>query len=963
MSIFETRIFAFAPRRAGAKRNRKERTFARACEFGCDASGLGSPVLLRFGKTSSPAANALQSCVILRLVASERKQNVFGLLFSAKLFSLQSDYGGLSMRLPYLTFLFLSFALRTVGAQQETGNLHGFVSDAQSRLRLAGVSVLLVGTGLGDASDLTGFYKIDGIPAGEYEVEFRLVGYRTRRQKVVIRRGKTTELDVVLVSEVLAGREVTVEAERAEELRARISKPTLQVASQEVKSLSGALQDVMRTLPTRAGVVATSDFSNQFVVRGGGPEQNLVLLNDVEIYNPYRGSGMPSPINPDLVETVNLYAGGYPASYGDRLSSVLTAYTRGGTTSKWLAGRLGLNLVNANFAFEGKLPRWNGSWLVGGRRTYKQLFTDAWARRLTPNEVALPDFEDWQAVVTLRPTIWHKVRVHTYYGRHDQNWLVRDEVGEQEGSKLDGRDHLENLAVGVTWDYLPSVNSAIHSYANWYRNRGRTAFSSALIPNNDRAALGAQFTPPPPPFGEQDTTRFDYAQDFDFKRISAGAWFVQELGNQVWEAGVGLNFLENTIRGQLSLDEFGETVFEALRAAPNWLGAVTDSAGREASYQRMHFYVQDKIALQEGRMFVQPGLRFDLYGLTNQALLSPRLRFGYQLDDRTELRAAAGIFRQSPGYEKLLDGGQIFNILRVRSLEDLSAEKATHFQLGGTRSFEERWKIDLDFYYKRFDGLVGQERRLVNQPTPVYVTGAPAQASSYEVETQVASFVVPSAANNLDGQAYGVDLVLEKVRRASGDRFYGRLAYSLSRSTRETRIQGQKFSYPYEFDRTHSLNLAFNYRIGPFTVGVSWQYGTGFPYTPAVNVQPLVGVVMPDSVTVLNVVFSDPATGFARFVPTFGSAENINSARLPAYHRLDARITYATEIWKSSWNFYLDFINVYNRKNVLFYRYRIEIEGDDENLPPSLRFPKPVLLRKPVLMYPFIPSFGIEISF
>ncbi|MCH7678631.1 hypothetical protein IID10_04605 [candidate division KSB1 bacterium] len=100
-----------------------------------------------------------------------------------------------------------------------------------------------------------------------------------------------------------------------------------------------------------------------------------------------------------------------------------------------------------------------------------------------------------------------------------------------------------------------------------------------------------------------------------------------------------------------------------------------------------------------------------------------------------------------------------------------------------------------------------------------------------------------------------------------------------------------------------------------------------------------------------------------RFIPTFGGPENINSSRFPDYHRLDARITYSTQLFDSSWQFYLDFINVYNRKNVLFYRNIIRIEGADEHIPLALRFPKPALFREPVYMYLFIPSLGLSVTF
>ncbi|MCG8607726.1 hypothetical protein MJD09_22425, partial [bacterium] len=110
------------------------------------------------------------------------------------------------------------------------------------------------------------------------------------------------------------------------------------------------------------------------------------------------------------------------------------------------------------------------------------------------------------------------------------------------------------------------------------------------------------------------------------------------------------------------------------------------------------------------------------------------------------------------------------------------------------------------------------------------------------------------------------------------------------------------------------------------------------------------------------VILTDPDTGTARFIPNFGGPENINSLRYPAYHRLDARVTYLTKLFKHDLQIYLDFINFYDRKNVLFYRTITKTEID-LNLPPSLRFPKIRAFEEPVYMHPFIPSVGMKLSF
>ena len=148
-------------------------------------------------------------------------------------------------------------------------------------------------------------------------------------------------------------------------------------------------------------------------------------------------------------------------------------------------------------------------------------------------------------------------------------------------------------------------------------------------------------------------------------------------------------------------------------------------------------------------------------------------------------------------------------------------------------------------------------------------------------------------------------------------------------------------------------------------MAVTWRFGSGFAYTPARSFEPLVATV-DDPVTgdQRGIVLTDPATGHVRLVPRYGDARNLNAARLPAYHRLDARLTYILRRGRRAFEVYVDLINVYNRRNVQSYQYFIAVEEPLAGLPGALTpAPKPLLFREPVYMFPFIPSFGFSFSF
>ncbi|MFQ5640662.1 MAG: TonB-dependent receptor domain-containing protein, partial [bacterium] len=679
--------------------------------------------------------------------------------------------------------LMLCMSVPFLNAQNPDSTLEGFVFRSQTNAPLEGVNVIILGTNLGDATNADGYYKIEQIIPGEYELEFKLIGYKTQRMRLKIASDKITKRDVTLDPKVLKGKEVSVEGERVDDIRLKVSPPTFKLHPQDVVGLPGAIEDVMRSIQTLPGVLATSDYSNQFIVRGGGPDQNLILLDDVEIYNPYRSSGMPSLINPAIIQSINLYTGGFPAIFGDRLSSVLTMHTRDGTNQKWLAGQIGLDFIKADWVLEGKLPTLNGSWLVSGRRTHNGLFAEDFSKRLTLNSVAFPNFEDWHAKLVLRPNEKTRWQVHGVFGKNDQDWLIKGELGEQDSDRdqLDGEDNIENLAIGASWNYLPTSDVQVKAFVNWYKNSGHSGLQGDFIPRNDRFSPDQPF-PPPPPFGVTDTTFFNYHQLFNFKKFSAGGWMVQQTEKHVPEIGLGLDFFDNSIGAELEIDEFGRTIMNTLSKAPNWFGALADSANVNSRYQRFYIYVQNKMAFMNGRLHIQPGIRYDLYGVTDSQYLSPRLKITYRLDQDTEINAAWGLYRQSPGFEKLLDGGEVFDVLKFGELNGLVAEKAMHSVLGVTRSFHDRFFLTLETYYKKFDDLVSQLTRLLPLPKGVYQADAPGRANSYKIVDVPTFSKIPVADNNLTGRAYGLDVLLEKRLDGPSDKWSGWVSYSLAHS-------------------------------------------------------------------------------------------------------------------------------------------------------------------------------------
>ena len=239
----------------------------------------------------------------------------------------------------------------------QAATLSGFVSDADNGATLTRVTVAVEELQLAAVSNNSGYYAIKQIPAGTHIVSASHAGYQTRWDTLHFGADEAVRLDLALVPKPMdSGEQVAVEAERVS-LRA---KPL-----QQLPALGEA--DLLRGLQLLPGIQAVADISSGLYVRGGGPDQTAILLDDIPLYNPSHLFGLFSTFNPDAIKEVDLYKGAYPAPYGRTLGAVLDVRNREGNRKR-TSGRGGLSLISGRLLTEG--PVGQGSWMLAGRRTY-----------------------------------------------------------------------------------------------------------------------------------------------------------------------------------------------------------------------------------------------------------------------------------------------------------------------------------------------------------------------------------------------------------------------------------------------------------------------------------------------------------------------------------------------------------------------------------------------------------------
>ncbi len=250
-------------------------------------------------------------------------------------------------------------------AASPAATISGFVRGAQDGEALSYANISLKGTAYGAVTNQKGYYVVARLPAGSYDVQFSYIGYATESRAISLTQDQDLTLTIEMELQAVQLEAVEVRASH-EGLAIEPSKLTMH--TRELQTVPLVIEgDLLRAVQTMPGVAALSDFSAGLYVRGGSPDQNLILLDDIDVYNPSHLFGFFSTFNVDAVKTVDLQKSGFPARYGGRLSSLLDVHNRDGNRKEF-EGVVRSSIIASSATIEGPWPR--GSWMLSGRHTY-----------------------------------------------------------------------------------------------------------------------------------------------------------------------------------------------------------------------------------------------------------------------------------------------------------------------------------------------------------------------------------------------------------------------------------------------------------------------------------------------------------------------------------------------------------------------------------------------------------------
>ena len=542
------------------------------------------------------------------------------------------------------TALVVGLVLAVVAAPVSAASISGYVRDAANGESLPFVNVYLKDGSRGSISNEVGYYAIVNVPSGTHVLVSSLIGYQTFERQISV-ADEDLVVDIALGERAIELGTTVIEADRDDVADFDISPGRTTLRIRELKSAPAAIEaDPIRTIMTLPGVTTLSDFSVGLYVRGGTPDQNLVLLDGTDVYNASHLFGLFSTFPADAAKSTELLKGGYPAKHGGRLSSVLTVITDEGNKEEF-EGQGGASFLASRLTLQGPVAR--GSWLVSGRRTHLDPLI-AMARKALDADRFGYNFYDLQGKTHQVLSHSDQLTLAAYTGQDNFDYRWED---------LDFDLEWGNRTISSKWTHVFDPNL----FGNFLFTGSR--FKALTIFRTEDVAL-------------QETNRLtDLSLKGDLNYFHSESHSLE------------MGFLAKRMSVEYV---FGE-------ADLNWVDIDVEGYHHAA-------YVQDNWALTP-LLRLQPGLRLNYFSNGGYSGWSPRLAGRYQVGDDTFLKAAVGRYHQY--IFRLAREFQGISLLsNVWVLADSTADPSasTHY-VAGAETRVGRFDVDLEGYYKDYKAL------------------------------------------------------------------------------------------------------------------------------------------------------------------------------------------------------------------------------------------------------------------
>jgi hypothetical protein len=670
----------------------------------------------------------------------------------------------------FLSFFFI-FSLPSFLQAQQKFTISGTVKDSSSGESIIGSTLYVPEAKAGVNTNSYGFFSIT-LPAGKYTLVVSYIGRQTKTISIDLQKNEKLQLELSDQSVALQGVEIT--SQRADKNVTSTEMSSDHLDMQQIKAIPVLFgeTDILKTITLLPGVMSAGEGNTGFYVRGGGADQNLVLLDEATVYNASHLLGFFSIFNADAVKDINLIKGGIPAEYGGRLASVLDVHMNDGNEKKYTV-KGGIGLIASRLTIEGPIVKDRGSFLITGRRTYADVFLHLFGNTAAIRSSSLY-FYDLNIKANYRVTEKDRLYLSGYFGRDvfgaagqfGINW--GNATGTLRWNHIfNDKLFLNTSAIVSDYQYTISptsgtsnfaINSGVRDYAY------KMAFEYYLNDKN-KIKFGLQstyhvFTP-----GTISTNGTRLINDLNISQRYA-------LEDAIYVSD------EVTLTPKLSMvaglryvlyDELGPgKVFHY-----DSTGAITDTT----------VYTKPRVIQEYGS-------------------LEPRLAFRYILNKASSLKAS---YTRTSQFIQLLSNttASTPTDLWVPSSNVIKPQLGDQYALGYFRNFRNNmFETSVEVYYKNMQNQID------------YKPGADI----------VLNPVVESQLYFGKGRSYGAEFLIRK----NIGMFTGWVSYTLSRTERQFQYINNNSWYPAKQDRTHDISTVLMYNVGTkWSFGAVWVYATG----------------------------------------------------------------------------------------------------------------------------------------
>ncbi len=738
--------------------------------------------------------------------------------------------------------------------------ISGYVQDMRSGEKIYSANVYDLRTKLGTTTNEYGFFSLT-LNSDSVDLSVSFVGYSAFTTKIFLKSDikLTIELDPSIQ---LA--EVIIMDKKSDEMVKSTQMSMIEMPVTQIKALPVLLgeADVLKSLQLMPGVQSGSEGTSGLYVRGGGPDQNLILLDGVPVYNASHLFGFFSVFNTDAISSVKLIKGGFPARYGGRLSSVIDIRMKEGNMKEF-HGEGSIGNVSSKFTFEGPIVKDKSSFIISARRTYIDVLAAPIVQAVN-NSFGSGD----------------KFRAGYYF--YDANAKLNYKLSDNDRLYLSfyaGRDKAYTKSV-QDYVYEDTTNIEKAEFALLWGNitgsmRWNHVFTKRLFANVTAVYSNYLFD-----------TRETYTQKRGGVKTSESLF---DYSSGINNIGGTIDFDYNPIPRH-SIKFGGNYLYHTFKPGVSTYSMSENGSGIQQNFGNQNIYANEFYGYAEdswdvsGLIKLNLGGHFSGFAVKDRFYKSfqPRVSLRVLINERLSLKAAYSHMNQ---YVHLLTNSTIGlpTDLWLPSTDSILPEKSRQAALGVAYNIDDNWDLSVEGYYKSMDNLIE------------YKEGASFFQLSADWESKIETG---------KGYSYGAEILLRK----NFGKLTGWLGYTLSWSWREFENINFGEPFPYKYDRRHDISIVAMYQLNDnIDFGMTWVYGTGNAVT--------LGVARYSSI------FTNNNNGFYYdYAPEIEYYNGRNSYRTPAYHRLDVSANFhKKKKWgERTWS--VGLYNAYSRQNP-FYLY------------------------------------------